>query len=86
MSSGTDVVIIGAGVAGPATACYLAKDGVRVTVVEQETLGNCASGYALGLEWILRYTSNHTWRSASRTTMSMSKGKSTRDGLLWVVG
>lgn len=49
MPSGTDVVIIGAGVAGCATAYYLAKDGVRVTVVEREAIGSCASGFALGL-------------------------------------
>ena len=49
MPSGTDVVIIGAGVAGCATAYYLAKDGVSVTVVEREAIGSCASGYALGL-------------------------------------
>lgn len=49
MPDTTDVAIIGAGVSGCATAYYLAKQGVNVTVVEREAIGSCASGYALGL-------------------------------------
>jgi phytoene desaturase len=42
--SGTSAVIIGAGIGGLATACYLAKMGVKVTVVEKnEQLGGRAS-------------------------------------------
>ena len=49
MPSGTDVVVLGGGVAGCATAYFLARDGASVTVVERDAVGSGASGYALGL-------------------------------------
>lgn len=49
MPQSADVVILGAGVAGCATAYYLARAGVPVTVIEREAIGSCSSGYALGL-------------------------------------
>ena len=49
MTSGTDVVVLGAGVAGCATAYFLAREGVNVKVVEREAIGSCSSGYAVGL-------------------------------------
>lgn len=49
MSSPPHVVVLGAGVMGCATAYYLSRRGVRVTVVEREAIGSCASGFALGL-------------------------------------
>lgn len=45
----TDVVVLGAGAIGCATAYFLARDGLRVTVVEKEGIASGASGYALGL-------------------------------------
>ena len=44
----SDVVIIGAGIVGCATAYYLASEGAQVTIVERDGVGSHASGYALG--------------------------------------
>ena len=49
MTDSADVVVLGAGVAGCATAYYLAREGVKVKVVEREAVGCGASGYAVGL-------------------------------------
>lgn len=49
MRNGIDIAVLGAGVAGCATAYFLAKEGASVAVVEREAIGSCASGYALGL-------------------------------------
>ena len=43
-----DVAVLGAGVAGCATAYYLARQGVKVVVVERDAVGSGASGYAVG--------------------------------------
>ena len=45
----TDVVVIGGGVIGAASAFSLAKAGVRVTLVERRGLGHEASGANMGL-------------------------------------
>jgi glycine oxidase len=44
-----DVTIIGAGVIGCATAYFLSKEGVKVIVVEQDSIGSHASGFAPGV-------------------------------------
>jgi glycine/D-amino acid oxidase-like deaminating enzyme len=49
MSQSADVIVLGAGAAGCATAYYLAREGVRVRVVEREAIASCASGMAAGL-------------------------------------
>lgn len=49
MPESTEVIILGAGVVGCATAYFLARDGVKVTVIEREAIGSGASGFALGL-------------------------------------
>ena len=49
MPTNTEVIILGAGVAGCATAYFLARDGVKVTVIEREAIGSGSSGFALGL-------------------------------------
>ena len=46
--SSADVVIVGGGIAGMATAYYLAKSGVRSVVVERDAIGSHASGFAYG--------------------------------------
>ena len=43
-----DVVVIGGGIVGCATAYYLARAGARVTIVERDSVGGHASGFALG--------------------------------------
>lgn len=47
-TAGSDVVVIGGGVAGCTTAFFLAQEGVRVTIIEQESVGSHASGFAFG--------------------------------------
>ena len=44
----SDVVIVGGGIAGVATAYYQAKSGVRSVVVEREAIASHASGFAYG--------------------------------------
>ena len=44
----SDVVVIGGGIAGCTTACYLARDGVPVTLVDRFDLGTLASGSNAG--------------------------------------
>jgi glycine/D-amino acid oxidase-like deaminating enzyme len=44
----SEVVIVGGGVAGCATAYYLARAGVRATIIEREGVGTQASGYSAG--------------------------------------
>jgi glycine oxidase len=47
MTSG-DVVIVGGGIVGMATAYYLAKGGVPSIVIERDAIGSHASGFAYG--------------------------------------
>ena len=44
----TDIVIVGGGIVGMATAYYLAKSGVPSVVVERDAIGSHASGFAYG--------------------------------------
>ena len=45
---GRDVVIIGGGIVGLATAYFLGKSGIKSVVVERDTVGSHASGFAYG--------------------------------------
>ena len=47
-ATGTDVVIVGGGIAGICTAYYLGKAGVKSVVVERDSVGSHASGFAYG--------------------------------------
>ena len=47
----TDILIIGGGIAGTATACYLALSGQQVTLLEQSKLATEASGLNAGTIW-----------------------------------
>ena len=47
-AGGADVVIVGGGICGIATAYYLAHAGVKSTVVERDGLASHASGFAYG--------------------------------------
>ncbi len=49
MRSHSDVVIIGGGIIGSSIAYRLASEGSSVSVVERDSIGNHASGFALGL-------------------------------------
>ncbi len=43
-----EAIIIGGGVAGCSTAFFLAQEGIKSTIVEQESVGSHASGFAFG--------------------------------------
>ncbi len=44
----SDVLVIGGGIVGMATAYFLAKAGTAVTVIERDSVGSHASGFAYG--------------------------------------
>src|SRR5262249_58284886 len=46
--SSRDIVIVGGGIAGMATAYYLAESGMPSVVVERDAIGSHASGFAYG--------------------------------------
>ena len=48
MPDSADVVVIGAGVVGCSVAYYLAREGVKVTLLEREAIGSGASAHATG--------------------------------------
>ena len=48
MPDTADVVVIGAGVVGCSVAYYLAREGVKVTLLEREAIGSGASAHATG--------------------------------------
>ena len=48
MGETSEVAIIGGGAAGCAVAYYLAKAGVKATIIEREGVGRQASGYSAG--------------------------------------
>ncbi len=48
MPESADVVVIGAGVVGCSVAYYLAREGVKVTLLERESIGSGASAHATG--------------------------------------
>lgn len=48
MNGGADVVVVGAGIVGAASAYYLAGEGARVTLIEKDAVGSHASGFAFG--------------------------------------
>ena len=48
MADTADVVVVGAGVIGGAVAYYLAREGARVRILEQESIGSGASAHATG--------------------------------------
>jgi glycine/D-amino acid oxidase-like deaminating enzyme len=71
MSREDDVIVIGGGIAGCATAFYLARDGVQVRLLESRVIGGMASGAnagslhaqiphdpfrQLGADWALRFS------------------------------
>ena len=49
MADSSDVVIVGGGAAGCATAYYLAKQGIKSTIIERDGIASKASGFSAGL-------------------------------------
>ena len=48
MQNSPDVVVIGAGVVGSCVAYYLAREGLKVTLLERDAVGSGASAHATG--------------------------------------
>ena len=48
MPETADVIVIGAGVVGCSVAYYLAREGIKVTLLEREAIGSGASAHATG--------------------------------------
>jgi glycine oxidase len=48
MAESSDVVVVGGGIAGVSTAYYLTQTGVPVTLIEKDSVGSHASGFAYG--------------------------------------
>ncbi len=71
MSSSTDVLVIGGGIVGAATAYQLARRGVMVTLLESDRLASGATGRNLGFIWL------HTRRVGPELELVMA----TRTGL-----
>ena len=49
MAGSSDVVVLGGGIIGCATAYFLSMQGIKATVVERQAVASCASGYSAGL-------------------------------------
>ena len=47
-ASNPDIIVVGAGIAGCLTAWLLAKSGLSVTILEADSVGSHASGFAFG--------------------------------------
>ena len=48
MAETADVIVVGAGVIGSAIAYYLSRDGAKVVMLEQDSIGSGASAHATG--------------------------------------
>ena len=47
-TNNSEVLVVGGGIMGMAAAYFLAKAGVGVTVIERDSVGSHASGFAYG--------------------------------------
>ena len=43
-----DVIVVGGGIIGCLTAYLLAREGLKVTIIEADSVGSHASGFAFG--------------------------------------
>ena len=47
-NNGRDVIVVGGGIIGSLTAYLLARQGLKVTIIEADAVGSHASGFAFG--------------------------------------
>ena len=66
MSGTPDVLIIGGGIVGAASAYHLARRGASVTLLEQDRLASGATGRNLGFIWV------HTRRAGPELELVMA--------------
>lgn len=66
MSTSTDVLVIGGGIVGAATAYHLSRRGASVILLESDRLASGATGRNLGYIWL------HTRRRGPELDLSMS--------------
>jgi glycine/D-amino acid oxidase-like deaminating enzyme len=71
LGASTDVLVVGGGIVGAATAYHLARRGVSVTLLEADRLASGATGRNLGFIWV------HTRRKGLELDLVMA----TRTGL-----
>ncbi|MEZ5775866.1 MAG: FAD-binding oxidoreductase [Hyphomicrobiaceae bacterium] len=74
MSDTTEVIVVGAGVVGASTAYFLARRGVRVTLIDAATPGWGATGRNAGYQWL------HTRKAGIQMAISL-KGRALADEL-----
>jgi len=72
-TDGADVVIVGAGVIGCAIAYFLSKEGMKVVVVEQDSIGDHASGFSAGLVSSMPLAGKEVLRPMGQETYQMHK-------------
>ncbi|HEY2888250.1 MAG TPA: FAD-dependent oxidoreductase, partial [Candidatus Limnocylindrales bacterium] len=66
MPGSSDVLVIGGGIVGAASAYHLARRGASVTLLEQDRLASGATGRNLGFIWL------HTRRAGPELELVMA--------------
>ena len=61
MAEKVDVVVIGAGAIGCSIAYYLAKEGIKVALLERESFGSGSTAHATGVP-----RSGWLWKKAKK--------------------
>ncbi|MFJ6653050.1 FAD-dependent oxidoreductase [Microbacterium sp. NPDC091313] len=79
-----DVVVVGAGITGVATAYELAKAGISVAIVEAGEVGELASGGNTGKVSLLQGTVLSTLRRGHPARLVRAYVEANRDGQEWV--
>ncbi|MBI4198111.1 MAG: FAD-binding oxidoreductase [Chloroflexi bacterium] len=73
MTASPEIVIVGAGAIGCATAYYLARQGAKVLVMDREAIGAGASFHATGLFSPWRASSNPALNHLFDTSLRLSQ-------------
>lgn len=79
-----EVVVVGAGITGLATALQLMRDGRDVAVVERGGVGELASGSNTGKVSLLQGTTLSSLRSGHPATLVRAYVDANRDGQAWL--